>query len=63
MLYTGSIQPVVSVANIELCCLDEGILRLARQTWNNILFLHDSQDPGADRILLTDNLLYGSMDV
>lgn len=33
---------------MELYCLDEGILRLARQTWNDILALHDSRDPGAD---------------
>uniref|UniRef100_A0A8C6X0I4 P2X purinoreceptor 7 intracellular domain-containing protein n=1 Tax=Neogobius melanostomus TaxID=47308 RepID=A0A8C6X0I4_9GOBI len=35
-------------AHMELYILDEGILRLARQTWNDILELDDSQDPGTD---------------
>uniref|UniRef100_A0A8C6ULI5 P2X purinoreceptor 7 intracellular domain-containing protein n=1 Tax=Neogobius melanostomus TaxID=47308 RepID=A0A8C6ULI5_9GOBI len=35
-------------AHMELYILDEGILRLARQTWNDILALDDSQDPGTD---------------
>ena len=35
-------------AHMQMYCLDEGILRLARLTWNDILSLEDSQDPGAD---------------
>ncbi|KAF7225469.1 transcript variant X1 [Nothobranchius furzeri] len=35
-------------AHFNLYCMDEGILRLARQTWNDILALRDSQDPGSD---------------
>ncbi|XP_061589441.1 P2X purinoceptor 7-like [Cololabis saira] len=35
-------------AHLELYCLDEGMLRLVRMTWNDIFALEDSQEVGSD---------------